>query len=180
MTQPGFFDLDHRYASLDAKNDPLVALKRLIPWESFRPLLRAAFEQSGIRATAETRKSTAGRKPWDELLIFQVIVLQTRYNLGDTGQGQYGLRRLGRQCLSVGGDGGALGGARHAQPHPPQRDARASVVGEGEEGKQNPLVRAGPGGACFRRLRHRDGRQAGAHDRHCQGTDQDRVEEPRL
>ena len=83
MTQPGFFDLDHRYASLDAKNDPLVALKRLIPWESFRPLLRAAFEQSGIRATAETRKSTAGRKPWDELLIFQVIVLQTLYNLGD-------------------------------------------------------------------------------------------------
>jgi IS5 family transposase len=83
MSQPGFFDLEHRYDSLDRKNDPLVALKRLIPWDTFRPRLRAAFEQGGIRATAEARKSQAGRKPWDEIVIFRVLLLQALYNLGD-------------------------------------------------------------------------------------------------
>lgn len=83
MTQPGFFDLDRRYESLDQKNDPLVGLKRLIAWECFRPRLRAAFEQSGLRATAASRKSAAGRKPWDEIVIFKVLVLQALYNLAD-------------------------------------------------------------------------------------------------
>jgi IS5 family transposase len=83
MTQPGFFDLSHRYEALDAKPDPLVALNKLIPWETFRPALRAALETAGRRATGETRKSAAGRKPWDEVLMFKVLVLQALYNLGD-------------------------------------------------------------------------------------------------
>jgi IS5 family transposase len=83
MTQPGFFDLTRRYESLDQKNDPLVALKRLIAWEGFRPRLRAAFERSGLRATADIRKSAAGRKPWDEIVMFKVLVLQALYNLAD-------------------------------------------------------------------------------------------------
>jgi transposase, IS5 family len=83
MTQPGFFDLDRRYESLDQKSDPLVALKRLIPWESFRPQLRTALEQAAVRASADTRKSAAGRKPWDEIIIFKVLVLQALYNLAD-------------------------------------------------------------------------------------------------
>jgi IS5 family transposase len=83
MNQPGFFDLNRRYESLDAKNDPLVALNRMVPWERFRPQSLAALQAADQRATEATRKSPAGRKPWDEVLIFKVLVLQSLYNLGD-------------------------------------------------------------------------------------------------
>jgi IS5 family transposase len=83
MLQPGFFDLSRRYESLDAKPDPLVALNRLIPWEEFRPQLVAALEKAGLRATAETRKSAAGRKPLDAIVMFKVLILQSLYNLSD-------------------------------------------------------------------------------------------------
>jgi len=83
MLQPGFFDLSRRYESLDAKPDPLAALNKLIPWEEFRPKLVAALEKAGLRANAETRKSAAGRKPLDAIVIFKVLVLQSLYNLSD-------------------------------------------------------------------------------------------------
>ena len=83
MLQPGFFDLSRRYESLDAKPDPLVALNKLIPWEEFRPKLIVALEKAGLRAKGETRKSAAGRKPLDEIVMFKVLVLQSLYNLGD-------------------------------------------------------------------------------------------------
>jgi IS5 family transposase len=83
MLQPGFFDLSRRYESLDAKPDPLVALNKLIPWEDFRPKLVVALEKAGLRAKAATRKSAAGRKPLDEIVMFKVLVLQSLYNLGD-------------------------------------------------------------------------------------------------
>ena len=42
MSQPGFFDIVNRYASLDAKNDPLVKLDVVVPWENVRSRLEAA------------------------------------------------------------------------------------------------------------------------------------------
>jgi len=83
MLQPGFLDLSRRYESLGAKPDPLVALNELIPWEEFRPKLRVALEKAGLHARAETRKSAAGRKPLDEIVMFKVLILQSLYNLGD-------------------------------------------------------------------------------------------------
>ena len=83
MTDPTLFAANRRYESLDRKSDPLVALNRLIPREGFRPRLRSALEAAGARATAEARKSAAGRKPWDEVLMFKVLVLQALYNLSD-------------------------------------------------------------------------------------------------
>ena len=38
----GFFDIAKRYAGLDAKNDPLVKIDEVVPWENFRPRLAAA------------------------------------------------------------------------------------------------------------------------------------------
>ena len=35
MPQPGFFDLDERYAKLNER-DPLVKLNQIIDWEAFR------------------------------------------------------------------------------------------------------------------------------------------------
>ncbi len=37
MGQMGFFDIANRYAGLDAKNDPLVKIDEVVPWEDFRP-----------------------------------------------------------------------------------------------------------------------------------------------
>ena len=32
MAQMGFFDLSDRYASLDAKRDPLIEIEAVVPW----------------------------------------------------------------------------------------------------------------------------------------------------
>ena len=41
MLQLGFFDLSDRYASLDAKNDPLVEINAVVPWEECKRCVRA-------------------------------------------------------------------------------------------------------------------------------------------
>ena len=91
MGQPGFFDLQHRYEGLDAKSDPLVAILAAVPFELFRVKLKTALIKGGLRRSEGDRKSAAGRKPWDEVLIFKVMVLQALYNLSDD-QMEYQLR----------------------------------------------------------------------------------------
>jgi len=86
MSQPGFFDLANRYAGLDAKNDPLVQIDAVVSWETFRPRLEAAW-----RKPPEERKSLAGRKPLDAVMMFKVIVLCALYNLSDD-QVEYQIR----------------------------------------------------------------------------------------
>jgi len=78
MGQLGFFDADKRLTALSAKGDPLEAIDRLVPWESFRGDIEAAV------LTPETeRKSTAGRKPIDAIVLFRMLILQSLYNLSD-------------------------------------------------------------------------------------------------
>ena len=91
MGQPGFFDLQHRYDGLDAKSDPLVAILAAVPFELFRVKLKTALIKGGLRRSEGDRKSAAGRKPWDEVLIFKVMVLQALYNVSDD-QMEYQLR----------------------------------------------------------------------------------------
>ena len=86
MGQMGFFDIANRYAGLDAKNDPLLKIDEVVPWEDFRPRLEAAW-----RKPTEERKSSAGRKPWDAVVMFKAIVLCALYNLSDD-QVEYQLR----------------------------------------------------------------------------------------
>jgi IS5 family transposase len=74
MTQPGFFDLNDRYEKLNER-DPLISLNELINWEDFRDTLN--------RVRRKERKSNAGRKPYDVVLMFKVLVLQHLYNLSD-------------------------------------------------------------------------------------------------
>src|ERR1700704_242325 len=83
MGQLGFFDLSRRYEGLDLKDDPLVAIAAMVPWESLRPKLKASLITGGLRASDVARKSPAGRKPWDEVVIFKALVLQALYNLSD-------------------------------------------------------------------------------------------------
>ena len=75
MPQPGFFDLDERFAKLDGIGDPLVKIRAVVDWEGFRPILEAA--------QAKPRKSAAGRKAFDAVLLFRILVLQQLYNLSD-------------------------------------------------------------------------------------------------
>ena len=55
MAQMGFLDLLDRYASLDAKRDPLVEIDTVVPWEEFRPTLERVW-----RKPEAERKSRAG------------------------------------------------------------------------------------------------------------------------
>lgn len=86
MGQFGFFDLSDRYASLDAKKDPLVHLDSLIPWEDFRTELEAVWRRSRQRPA-----SFGGRQPWDAVLMFKALILCSLYNLSDD-QVEYQLR----------------------------------------------------------------------------------------
>lgn len=76
MGQTGFFDLDERYESLSRCGDPLEILLKVIPWESFRYPIK--------KALTKPRKSSAGRKAFDPVLMFKVMVLQSLYNLSDS------------------------------------------------------------------------------------------------
>jgi IS5 family transposase len=76
MGQMGFCDLDKRLEAISAKGDPLELIKARVPWESFRAEIEAV-----TRAKPEERKSTAGRKPYDAILMFKILVLQTLHNL---------------------------------------------------------------------------------------------------
>jgi transposase, IS5 family len=84
--QPGFFDLDKRLEAISAKGDPLEALNFIVPFESFRAGIEAV-----VRPSAEERKSNAGRKPFDAVMMFKILVLQTLYNLADE-QVEYQIR----------------------------------------------------------------------------------------
>src|SRR3981189_386035 len=78
MAQLGFFDADKRLEALSAKGDPLEAIDRLVPWESFR----AEIEAVGLTPD-ELKKTSAGRKPFYAMLMFRMLVLQALNNLSD-------------------------------------------------------------------------------------------------
>ena len=75
MGQVGFWDDQQRVAKLQEKKPVLKRLSDSIPWESFRPLLDKGY--------AQERKSNAGRKRIDPLILFKMLVLQQLFNLSD-------------------------------------------------------------------------------------------------
>jgi len=78
MGQPGFFDLEKRLQSLSAKGDPLEVISAIVSWESFRVQIETA-----VCASSDARKSNAGRKAYDAVLKFKMLILQSLYNLSD-------------------------------------------------------------------------------------------------
>lgn len=75
MLQPSFFDTDNRLKKLDEK-DNLLKLNQLVDWNIFRSTIETARRKVA-------RKSNAGRKPYDALIMFKCLVLQQLYNLSD-------------------------------------------------------------------------------------------------
>lgn len=71
----GLFDIHFRMEELSRNGDPLERLSVHVSWEMFRPALEVIREKD--------RKSSAGRKSFDVVLMFKVLVLQSLYNLSD-------------------------------------------------------------------------------------------------
>jgi transposase, IS5 family len=86
MGQLGFFDTEKRLAALSAKGDPLETIDRLVPWESFRADIEAV-----VCTPDNDKKSNAGRKPLDAIVMFRMLVLQALHNLSDE-QTEYQVR----------------------------------------------------------------------------------------
>src|ERR1700691_418998 len=78
MGQFGFFDANRRLAAISAKGDPLEMIARVVPFESFRAEIEAA-----VLTPVSEKKSSAGRKPIDVMVMFRMLVLQSLYNLSD-------------------------------------------------------------------------------------------------
>lgn len=75
MMQTGLFDWQTRFEQLNNGGDPLVKLNEVVNWELFRNDLQQVRDKA--------RKSNAGRKPFDVVLMFKVLILQSLYNLSD-------------------------------------------------------------------------------------------------
>jgi IS5 family transposase len=86
MMQPGLFDWQNRFEKLDKTGDPLVKLNKVIQWNSFLPLLETL--------RARDKKNNAGAKPYDVVLMFKVLILQSLYNLSDEATEYQVLDRL--------------------------------------------------------------------------------------
>ncbi len=112
----GSFDLSDRYASLDAKKDPLVEIDAVVPWEEFRPVLDEVW-----------RKPRAGRKPIDTVLMFKTLVQSAIFKLSDD-QIEYQVRdRLSfisypaGHCVAMAREGGSLASAYKSGFRMPKR-----------------------------------------------------------
>ncbi len=73
--QKGFFDEAFRLEELKKQGDPLLALKDMIDWESFRQSLKKVFHK--------VPKGAGGRPAYDYLMMFKILILQRLYNLSD-------------------------------------------------------------------------------------------------
>jgi IS5 family transposase len=75
MKNIGFFAEALRLARLSEMGDPLEKVLKTVDWEIFRPILDAVFHK-------EVR-GVGGRKPWDYVLMFKILLLQAWYNIAD-------------------------------------------------------------------------------------------------
>ena len=72
----GLFDYEFQLDKIKEHQPPLQKLNAIIDWELFQKPLEDAFIN-------ENKKSNAGRKPYDRLLLFKILILQRYYNLSD-------------------------------------------------------------------------------------------------
>jgi transposase, IS5 family len=71
----GFFDVEERLAGLSRKGDDLERLAAVVDFELFRSELEWAVPRAD--------RSKGGRPPFDHVLMFKVLILQTQNNLSD-------------------------------------------------------------------------------------------------
>jgi len=71
----GLFDYEFQLEKIKAHNPPLQKLNDVIEWEWFKEIFDEAFKKE--------RRSNAGRKSYDKVMMFKIIILQRYYNLSD-------------------------------------------------------------------------------------------------
>src|SRR5262249_25211351 len=71
----GFFEVDERLKQLSAKGDNLERLNAVVDFELFRADLE--------RAVPRSDGSKGGRPPFDHVLMFKTLILQSTHNLSD-------------------------------------------------------------------------------------------------
>src|SRR3990167_10508990 len=75
MRQSGFFDVENRLQTLSDFGEPLEKLVSVVDFEPFRKTI------NGSIAFIISRKG--GRPPWDCVVMFKILILQTLYNISD-------------------------------------------------------------------------------------------------
>lgn len=73
----GLFDEQENYEKLSAIGNPLDRINNIIDFEFFRVPL-----EEGV--LTKDKKSNAGAKPFDVVMMFKILILQRYYGLGDT------------------------------------------------------------------------------------------------
>ena len=95
MSQKEFSDEQERVSKLKNKKSVLTCFSESIPCEAFRPLLDKGYSQE--------RKSNAGRKRIDPLILFKMVVLQKLFNMSDEEvEFQINDRRLFEEFVGLG------------------------------------------------------------------------------
>ncbi|EHL97011.1 hypothetical protein HMPREF9946_04450 [Acetobacteraceae bacterium AT-5844] len=73
VDQPGFLDVDERYAALSRAGDPVERLAAVIDFEIFVPCWIRRWRG----------RSRGGASLYDAVLRFRILVLQALYSLSD-------------------------------------------------------------------------------------------------
>lgn len=73
----GLFDEQENYEKLSVIGNPLEMIQDVIDFEIFREIL-----EDGV--LTKEKKSPAGAKPYDVVMMFKILILQRYYGLGDT------------------------------------------------------------------------------------------------
>ncbi len=73
----GLFDEQETYQKLSNIGNPLERLSNSLDFEMFRNILESKLLNTN-------KKSNAGAKPFDVVMMFKILILQRYYGLGDT------------------------------------------------------------------------------------------------
>ena len=94
----GLFDRQETQQKLSTIGNPLEKISSVVDFEMFRPLLESKLLNTN-------KKSKAGAKPYDVVMMFKILILQRYYGLGDS-QIEYQIldRQSFRQFLGLESD----------------------------------------------------------------------------
>ena len=95
--QTGLFHWQFHFKKLDENRDPLRQLNNVIPWDNFRPTLNTVHEKR--------RKSNAGAKPYDVVMMLKILLTQSLCNSSDDAVEYQVMNRISFMrflCLSLG------------------------------------------------------------------------------
>lgn len=73
----GLFDEQETYQKLSDMRNPLELISKVVDFEMFRNTLESKLSNTD-------KKSNAGAKPYDVVMMFKIMILQRYYGLGDT------------------------------------------------------------------------------------------------